>query len=282
MAPISGLNIHPTQLMPSDDVSVAGGTIDSTALVLDSALDNESFWWIKSDNPDDIARLVTIKGRTFSGEYRQETLQLAGTLFVITREEYVRILEITVSGVISSGLITIGRAFRSEIVTTPIYSVDISTTRQTTAFKRSFPVEYDTRVRYEKLAFSNQTSFIVANLTFTIVAGDGIDSTINVGAEVEKASVTDIENRACAPTGVTFVDIGDPTPGPTSMNVSEYASLWLRQTLGEDQDISRDSAILTITADALVNGIPSQGTYDILVEPAINVFRFDLPFSAAS
>lgn len=267
--PLAGLDAILSEYMPMDDISAAGGTTDVLGELLGIKLDNDSWWWVRSSEPD--TREVTLTGRTQSGEIRSEKLTLSGLTYVVTNNVYSRWLEFKVSAVTSSAIITIGRVFRHMIAAEPLYSINFDILTQSLLLKQSYPVEYKTRTRYEKIFFWNVTGSAIDLLTFTIDSAKNSGSSITIGLDPTVTSALDVENRTIAPEGVTFVDI-DVATASFSLLSGQAIGFWLKQTLSEGEEVSRDDAVLTISAAAEIAASPVTGDYEVIVEPAIEIF----------
>lgn len=276
--PIADLDRVASTYMPLDDVTTCGGAKLATGEILASALDNVSWWWLKSDGAD--IRQVIVRGRTQSGEYRSEIIDLSGTEAVITNYQYSRItaLEVAADG---TRVVTMGRVFRTGIESDVLYTLAATKTYYTVLFKQSYPVEYTEQVRYEKVFFVNNTGLLVTQLFFTIESAKNPGGYINVGVDPVIDDTLDTENRTVVPVGVTFRDPDDPG-SVTTLAAGEATGVWFRQTLPALTKISRANAIMTLSVAAEVNAVPKTGDYEALVEPAIFMFARELPFSLES
>ena len=275
MAAITDIDAVASTYMPLDDVTNCGGAKLATGKLLDSVLDNTSWWWLKSDGAD--IRQVIVRARTQSGEYRSEIIDLSGTTYVVTKQQYSRIISLEAAAD-GTRTVTMGRVFRTGIEADVLYTLEATKTYYTVLFKQSYPVEYAEQIRYEKIFFVNNTGALVTLLTFTVADANSIDGTINIGTDLSIDSSLDTENRMVTPAGIVFRDVDVPT-SVTALAAGEAIGLWFRQTLPALSKIARADAIVTLDAACEVAGVPKTGDYTALVEPAIFMFSKRLPFS---
>ncbi len=286
VGPITGLDFMFSVNNPVNDIAFSGGAV-STGIIFDGEYiigcnptlkDNESWWWIKSDNVLD-DREVTLYGKTQSGALRQDKLTLNGTDYIISKLELSRITMASVNQVSATDEITIGRALRTGIKPTALIDIPKNFTFRSIPFKNSRSDEIEQVVRYEKMHFRNGSSEDFVGLVAVMNVEGTIDGTLQIATEPTVNTTDLIENRLQVPSGITFVDAGVPLALPTPLIPGDAATIWIKQTLGAGQVIQVCDALAKINVDGSQPiGGPVAGDYTFLVEPAINIFKKEFSF----
>lgn len=225
----SDIVVYGTQNMPQDDLSTAGGAINSGIRVVFDDIQLNSIIYSSSSSASDSGNL-SVTGRDAAGILISESIGLSGTSTVSGSQVFERIIacsvdtvavgDISVSGGIPSGVPT-----KTSIGT--IYSNE-------SGFQRIF---YDAtanslggsdKTLYEKVFVKNNNSTTALQAATITEVSNGLYNIITFGLEKSLNYDESVANRLNAPTGVT--SYGDGASGVAGSNLTalDAQGVWVK------------------------------------------------------
>lgn len=220
----SDIVIYSSQNMPQDDLTVAGGDINSGIRVVFDDIVTTGLISAVSDSASDTGNLIVF-GRDSVGIVSSDTFQLNGTTPVNGTQVFERILScststVSVGTVAVSGSALIGNIYPTESgFLRPFYGATANA------------IGDADKTLYEKVFIkNNSTTNALLNATVEEI-GSGLYSIMQFGLEKSQNYTESVANRTVAPTGVT--SYGSGVSGVTDTNIAPLNAqgTWLQLTL---------------------------------------------------
>ena len=220
----SDIVVYASQNMPQDDLSTAGGAINSGIRLVFTDIETNSVISAFSDDNSDSGTL-TITGRDSAGIIVSENIALSGTTTVSGSQVFERILSsrsdtIAIGNISVSGATEVGTIFPTE-----------------SGFQRVF---YDAtanstggsdKTLYEKgFIKNNNTALALQSATATEVS-TGLYTIITFGLEKSLNYNESVGNRLNAPTGVTSYGNGPSGVAGNNLTPLDAQGIWLKMEL---------------------------------------------------
>lgn len=220
---------------PQDDVSTAGGAID-TACILDvtQMAANDTVQMV-SDNAGDTTQSVTITMRDATGAIVQDTKTLNGTTPVAFTGTFERFLTISM-GTSAAGNVTLERVTGgADIAVLPPGVTDAEIQFIDAAS------ESGATTRYAKEFWKNENGTLTLTAAKVQLTADP-GAIIRIGVHTAKDDTATISNRKTAPGGITFVDDGvqQNVPG-NQLEAGSAISVWIEMQLGAGAAAQKNS-----------------------------------------
>lgn len=223
---------------PEDDVSQAGGAIDTAGILDDLVLAAADQVEVVSSESD--IRDVWIRGRLASGTVAEETLDLNGTTpSAASANTYERILEVRLyadgtTTRTTSGTATVTVRRDGDAGDVVVLGPNISLARRAIYGDNVSSSSSGTENYYTKEHWLNShgsETLTAADMTLTADP----ETVVLIGCEAAGAQTQTITNRRTAPGSVTFVDDGvaQPVPG-TDVAAGANVGVWIHVGLPQD------------------------------------------------
>ena len=217
----SDIVVYGTQNMPQDDLSTAGGAINSGIRVVFSDISSNSIVYATSSSASDSGNL-SVTGRDAAGILISESIGLSGTSTVSGSQVFERIIAcnvdtVAVGDISISGATSIGSIYSNE-----------------SGFQRIF---YDAtanslggsdKTLYEKVFVKNNNNTTALQAATITEVSTGLYNIITFGLEKSLNYDESVVNRLNAPTGVT--SYGDGASGVVGSNLTalDAQGVWVK------------------------------------------------------
>lgn len=231
--PVSSSDIvfYASDNMPQDDVSVAGGDINSGLRVVFTDIVATDIVEAVSTNTGDV-QFVSVFGRNVSGIAQTDTFALSGTTLVSGSLPFERILKITIDS-LALGTIT----FRDAAGDTGIASIPIGETGIIRPFINATADAFggSDKVFYNKVFLKNNNVVSVLQSATITESVTGIYNITQFGLEKTSQYTESVATRLTAPTGVTSYGSGVSGLPGTNLDPLEYQGVWLQLTANDGE-----------------------------------------------
>lgn len=220
----SDIVVYAAQNMPSNDLTTAGGDINSGIRVVFTDIESNSIIYAySSDNSD--SGTLTVTGRDAAGIIVSENIGLSGTTTVSGSQVFERVLASTLDtqaiGTIGvSGATFVGSVYPTE-----------------SGFQRAF---YDAtanstggsdKTLYEKVFVKNNNDTLALQAATITEVSTGLYSIISFGLEKSLNYTESVANRTIAPTGVTTYGSGASGVATSNLTPLDAQGVWLKMEL---------------------------------------------------